>query len=246
MAQITKTVIFPVPTEFYGDTQDTNRSGICTYTGPDSITVWYRNIGTAEVPNWVVEHYFATDPGEDRDPPVECNVVVLNANTHPMNAIAMWGGIAEPDLIETPAGPASEPNPIISDYLHFNEVYDMRSFEYNFTNNSWDTGVFSGPHTELELPENDSTAFGWDIVRATRNALLEACDNKIPNDAPAGFASEWTAYRQKLRDLPATWDNVGNNTYLIVWPREPGDVSSFVGKSPETGLDSTDTTTVGE
>ena len=34
MANITRTVIYPVPTEFYGDNQDTSRSGIATYVGP--------------------------------------------------------------------------------------------------------------------------------------------------------------------------------------------------------------------
>ena len=127
MAQITKTIVFPVPTEYYGDTQDTNRSGICTYTGPDRITFWYTNVGTEESPDWVQEHCFPTDTPEDRDPPADSRVVELNADTHPLNAVALWGGIAGPDLIETPAGPVSEPNPILPDYLHFHEVYDMES-----------------------------------------------------------------------------------------------------------------------
>ena len=115
MAEITKTVIYPIPTEWYGDTQDTNMSGICTYTGPDRITIWYRNIGTDENPKWVQEHSFPSDEPEDRNPPVECRVVELNARTHTLNAIALWGGIEGPRLIETPAGPDSEPNPVIPD-----------------------------------------------------------------------------------------------------------------------------------
>ena len=78
---------------------------------------------------------------------------------------------------------------------------------------------------------------------AQTNAIIQASGYKIPADAPEGFASEWREYRQKLRDLPATWNNVGNNTYLIVWPREPGDSARFSGVSPETGLSSTDVTT---
>ena len=52
-------------------------------------------------------------------------MVELDADQYPMHAVALFGGIAGPDLIETPAGPDSEPNPILPDYLHFHEVYDM-------------------------------------------------------------------------------------------------------------------------
>ena len=247
MAQITKTIVFPVPTEYYGDTQDTNRSGICTYTGPDRITFWYTNVGTEESPDWVQEHCFPTDTPEDRDPPADSRVVELNADTHPLNAVALWGGIAGPDLIETPAGPVSEPNPILPDYLHFHEVYDMESFDYDFATSLWKTGRFSGEHTETTSTHGDGVqrTHGWDWVRTQRNQLLTASDSMVPADAPEAYASEWRTYRQKLRDLPSTWSGVGNNTYLIVWPREPGDVAGFTGDSPETGLSSTDTTTEG-
>ena len=75
--------------------------------------------------------------------------------------------------------------------------------------------------------------------------LLVASDTQVPADAPEGYASAWRTYRQKLRDLPATWASVGDNTYLIVWPREPGDVELFQGDSPETGLDSKASATAG-
>ena len=236
MAQITKTVIYPVPTEFYGDNQDTNRSGIATYVGPDKITFWYENNGTDASPNWEVVHSFPSDEPEKRDPPAGARVVELNADTHPMNAIAMWGGIEGPDLIETPAGPDSEPNPIIPDYLHFNEVFDMCSFGYDMENSTWNNGKFSGQHTEILLPDGESASFSWENVRDIRNRLLESSDSMVPADAPEGFASAWRTYRQKLRDLPSTWSSVGDKTYLIVWPREPGDVDKFTGDTPETGL----------
>jgi len=248
MAEITKTVIYPIPTEWYSDTQDTNMSGICTYTGPDRITIWYRNIGTDENPKWTEEHSFPSDEPEDRKPPIDCRVVELNARTHTMNAIALWGGIEGPMMIETPAGPDTEPNPILNDYHHFHEVFDMCSFHYNFETESWNTGRFSGPHTEEDEWSEEGEVqktFGWDAVRSARDALLRQSDNKIPVDAPEEFARPWREYRQKLRDITNTWASVGDKTYLIVWPREPGDIDTFTGESPETGLDSTDTTTEG-
>jgi hypothetical protein len=246
MANITRTVIYPVPTEFYGDNQDTSRSGIATYVGPARITFWYENLGTDAEPDWEYQHSFDSEFPEDRDPPAGTRIVELNAETHTLHAIALWGGIAGPDLIETPAGPDSEPNPIIPDYLHFNEVFDLCSFNYDFENDRWPAqGVFSGEHTETDVVHGDGEqrTHGWHWVRQVRDQMLAQSDDKIPADAPEGFASEWREYRQKLRDLPATWNNVGNNTYLIVWPREPGDSARFSGVSPETGLSSTDVTT---
>ena len=118
--------------------------------------------------------------------------------------MALWGGISGPDLIETPAGPDSEPNPIIPDYLHFHEVFDMESFNYDFENDSlWKTGRFSGEHTEIDSPGNGvQRTHGWDWVRQVRDLLLSnLSDSMVPADAPEGFASEWRTYRQKLRDL---------------------------------------------
>ena len=50
MANITKTVLFPVPTVWMGQAQDTTRTGICTYVGPQNITFWYENKGTDASP----------------------------------------------------------------------------------------------------------------------------------------------------------------------------------------------------
>ena len=38
---ITKTFLFPVPTEWMGQDQDDDNVGIATYNGPDRIRVWY-------------------------------------------------------------------------------------------------------------------------------------------------------------------------------------------------------------
>ena len=235
MAQITKTVIYPLPTEWYGDEQDNTKSGICTYVGPDKITLWYENYGTDENPSWELAHAFPSDPGEDRDPPFGAVVVELNADTHPLHVIANWGGIEQPNWIETPAGPDDEPNPILPDYHYFNEVFDMRSFGYNVETKSWNTPRFSGPHTEEASGGQKTT--GWDYVRVTRDRLLANSDNKIPADAPEDFSSAWKEYRQKLRDLPVKWASVGDKTYLIVWPREPGDMESFMGISNQSDLE---------
>ena len=102
MANITKTVLFPVPTVWMGQAQDTTRTGICTYVGPQHITIWYENKGTDANPDWHQEHSFETGTC-DRDAPVGSKIVTLDADKYPMNAIAVYGGIEGPYQIETPS-----------------------------------------------------------------------------------------------------------------------------------------------
>lgn len=236
MANITKTVLFPVPTVWMGQAQDTTRTGIATYVGPQNITIWYENKGTDANPDWDQCHEFETGT-EDRDPPVGAKVVTLDADKYPMNAIAVWGGIEGPYHIETPSGPDSEPNPILDDWLHFHEVFDLLSLEYDHVNEKWPRDPkFSSEATELGHRTSDvAKVFGWDWVREDRNSLLAQSDDKIPADAPTGYTSPWKEYRQKLRDLPNTWAGVGTETYRIVWPHEPDD-------TPNSG-DAADTST---
>ena len=42
-------------------------------------------------------------------------------------------------------------------------------------------------------------------MRLHRNALLAASDWTQAADDPTGNAAAWAAYRQQLRDAPATW-----------------------------------------
>ena len=44
-----------------------------------------------------------------------------------------------------------------------------------------------------------------DQMRAIRNLLLSSSDWTQTVDDPTGKAGEWAAYRQQLRDFPATW-----------------------------------------
>ena len=50
-------------------------------------------------------------------------------------------------------------------------------------------------------------------------------------DVPDAVKQPWIEYRQKLRDLPTDWADVGNSTYLIQWlwnPMSLQGVSSMV------------------
>ena len=219
--QVSKTFIFPVPTQWLGQDQDDYNAGVATYNGPKNLKVWLEYDSNGNKTDHIVD---TVDPTRSDYPdPLPANIyaVDLDANEHPEQAAALDGGIAGPLHIEVQAGPSSDPNPYIDDPAHFHEVYDMCSFGWDPTLNSG-AGGWKTPRFSHEIEDHDDTTFGWEWVRTVRNNMLTACDNRIPTDASnTDFAQTWKDYRQKLRDLPADWVGVGTATHLIVWPRDP-------------------------
>ena len=219
--QVSKTFIFPVPTQWLGQDQDDANAGVATYNGPKNLKVWLEYDSNGNKTDHIVD---TVDPTRSDYPdPLPANIyaVDLDANEHPEQAAALYGGIAGPLHIEVQAGPSSDPNPYIDDPAHFHEVYDMCSFGWDPTLNSG-AGGWKTPRFSHEIEDHDDTTFGWEWVRTVRNNMLTACDNRIPTDASnTDFAQTWKDYRQKLRDLPADWVGVGTATHLIVWPRDP-------------------------
>ena len=55
-------------------------------------------------------------------------------------------------------------------------------------------------------------------LRATRNALLTACDWTQIADCTIPKKAEWATYRQTLRDFPST---VSDARSTITWPHNP-------------------------
>ena len=238
MAQITKTIIFPVPTVWMGQDQDDTSVGIETYTGPAQIAVDYvkksQGVGGTfdQASNASRDVAYVWDVDQSDYPslsvPLDCVRVFLDCEKFPLHAAALWGGIAPPNVIEVSAGPAADPNPFIMDPHCFCEAYDMRSFYYDPTQNSgaggWSTPKFSHSLNNEADPNNmaDSTYESWDNIRKNRNLLLEASDTRIAADMPDGaYKTAWTSYRQKLRDLPLDWSGIGTATHLIAWPMDP-------------------------
>jgi hypothetical protein len=61
-------------------------------------------------------------------------------------------------------------------------------------------------------------------LRATRNALLTACDWTQIADCTIPKKAEWATYRQTLRDFPST---VSDARTTIDWPHNPDWVEPF-------------------
>jgi len=62
-------------------------------------------------------------------------------------------------------------------------------------------------------------------LRATRNALLLACDWTQIADCSIPKKTEWATYRQTLRDLPSTV--TGDSRTFADWPHNPDWVEPF-------------------
>ena len=224
MANITRTFLYPVPTDWMGQEQDDFNVGVATYQGPETIALWMEyEIDGVTKSNRINRAWSTDDPQyiQLRDSgvmPIDNYEVILNAGTHPMHAAVHWGGIEGPDEIEVVCGPGEDPNPIIKDPCHFTEVFDLRTFDYDPETKTWGTPEFSCDVCGDGQPDVN---FGWDWVRQYRDSMLKACDHRIAPDAPESYLAGWSEYRQKLRDLPEAWAGVGTATHLICWPRDP-------------------------
>lgn len=63
----------------------------------------------------------------------------------------------------------------------------------------------------------NALASAWERIRRDRDTLLTASDWTQNPDAPVD-AKAWAAYRQALRDLPAT---IKDPTADVAWPEPP-------------------------
>lgn len=70
-------------------------------------------------------------------------------------------------------------------------------------------------------PVNVSVDF-WDDVRSQRNILLQNSDWTQMSDSPLSDSkkTEWSTYRQELRDLPSTYSSA-TSVDDVIFPTEP-------------------------
>jgi len=101
------------------------------------------------------------------------------------------------------------------------EIYDQYKIKYNF-----DTDEFEYSIIEADRPPLDTT---WDDVRHMRDAELQNTDSRVSPDQPESVQAEWKEYRQKLRDMPTKFKEMGLEPWqaLMAFPEPPAS-----GKSP--------------
>jgi hypothetical protein len=170
-------------------------------------------------------------------------LVVVDETT---NLVAPYGAISA-ELEETFAAPAGhkvikvdcEANPILGSLLQpetvtindpeteiTEELPEGNVYSYTwpqFITIAYVTGLTkynsdSGTWTYTHYTEEDNQ----ESVSNERNALLNASDGRIAPDMPDSLKQKWIDYRQKLRDLPATW--AGVKSWKVIFPKTPDEV----------------------
>ena len=70
--------------------------------------------------------------------------------------------------------------------------------------------------------EDEQPSAAFSTLRFKRNELLTNSDWRVMPDSPLADdkKTEWTDYRKKLRDLPASYNN-STVVGTITWPTEP-------------------------
>ena len=71
---------------------------------------------------------------------------------------------------------------------------------------------------EGNTPEPDEDTTTWEHVRLKRDELIRESDWTMIPGCTVDQA-QWAAYRQTLRDIPATYAETGPES--VVWPRKP-------------------------
>ena len=97
---------------------------------------------------------------------------------------------------------------------------DYPSYDSNLQYSTWDSESSTfvvNNYTDEELRETNSQI--WQSIRSERDTILSATDYVVLRAYEAGTAvpTEWSEYRQALRDLPSTSDDPTS----IIWPDKP-------------------------
>ena len=120
----------------------------------------------------------------------------------------------------------------ISDVLSIlrpGETYTIRgsNSEETYSGLEWQDSTNKPTESELntKIAELDA-AEPMRLLREERNSLLNQTDWTQNDDVPTETKTKWQAYRQQLRDLPATASPKLNSEYelddsSVTWPTEP-------------------------
>lgn len=208
---ITKTFSYPIPDDYLHLTSVENKVGSYTYTGPDKLWVFVDN-ETGKLHSGIC--YTDKDDGEDVPSGPGLTKVCVTAENDPEILSMIWLGdndyTALPTLAEQlpNGGVYSRVDPTPPDH-----TYELMDCVYNLENQTWVKPFpWKTPHMD------------WETLRNARTNLLAESDKII---ATKILTQEQTAaleeYRQKLRELPTTFDGV--DPWKVPFPELPDGVN---------------------
>lgn len=201
---ITKTFTYKLADAYLHQTSALNKTGTWTYTGPDKLWIFVN-----KETNKINGRFHYTDRDNGADVPTDPGMikVLVVANTDPLLASLIHNEVDYSTLDR-----AYETLPDGSEYWTTNPItpdhtYELEEIEYDSA-----TGYFKQPYP-WKKPH-----ITWDELKNVRNMMLKTTDVKI-RLASEDKKAEWEDYRQKLRDLPATF--AGIDPWKVPFPAEP-------------------------
>ena len=214
MAKVQKTVTFDLPDEFEQEVPTTTMGKTSTmeYDGPSTLILWI------DKETQDIEQTWDKDDYTDRPVPLNCEVKELHADTdeNTIKIGLLFGGFGQRLLYEIRVGPGADKNRVIADPSDPRSVFGENAIIDDYTKPL----VFKqGVNLDNKNTDNDFRRRSDAFIRDIRNDLLASSDAQIADDMPADLKTEWEAYRQKLRDIPADWAAVPN--HLIQFPMAP-------------------------
>jgi hypothetical protein len=201
---ITKTFTFPVPDAYLYQTDTLKKTCEWTYIGPDKVWIFIDNITKKIVSRF---HYTEKDNGHDVPTPEGMTKVLVDANVDPIIISLVHNEIdygSLPHTVEQLPDGTTYGHPVNIPPDH---TYELTEIAYNTA-----TGQFVKPYA-WKPPHID-----WETLKTVRVAGLASSDRKIRLALPEEVAA-WEEYRQKLRDLPATF--AGVDPWKVIFPPEP-------------------------
>lgn len=208
---ITKTFSYPIPDDYLYQTNTENKTGSYTYTGPDKLWVFVNN-DTGKLYSGIC--YTEKDDGEDVPNGIGQTKVLVTAEADPEILSMIWLGDNDYSALPTKA----EELPDGSVYSRVDptppdHTYELMDCVYNLESQTWIKPFpWKKPHMD------------WDTLKAARINLLAESDKIIATKIlTEEQAASLEVYRQKLRDLPTTFDGI--DPWKVPFPTLPDGVN---------------------
>ena len=202
--RIEKTFTYNLPDEYLHQTDSLKKTAEWTYTGPDKLWIFV-NKETGKITSRF--HYTERDNGAEVPTPEEFIKVLVDVEKDPIIASLIHSeqiyGEMEHTVEVLPDGSTyGVPIPVPPDH-----TYELTDIEYDSV-----AGKFKKPYP-WKKPHMD-----WESLTNVRNGMLKSSDSSY-NTASAEMKPKWEEYRQKLRDLPKTFEGV--DPWKVPFPPEP-------------------------
>lgn len=203
---ITKTCTYDMPDDYLHQTNTLGKTGSYDYEGPDKLWIFVDET-TGRPLNGQV--FTEKDDGDDIPTPPGMVKIFVDANIDTVMASMIWRhkdySYLPTQTEQLPDG-TSYTRPINQPPDH---TYEFMECVYNFATSSWTTPFpWKKPHMTM------------DGIKAARVALLAASDKFLAVTLLTDTErAAYEVYRQKLRDLPATF--AGVDPWKIMFPVPP-------------------------